>query len=367
MSPEPMDPDKYHIIGPKQIRPFLLIVLLMLLLLVPPVAWSYYKFAVFRPSQTAKEVTFEIKQGESLTEIASRLGDTEAINSDFLFMVYVLANKLDKSIQAGIYTIPAGSNIVDVAAKFQHGVNDIDITFIEGWRVEEYARAAVQKYNKIDYKEFLMLALKKEGYLFPDTYSFNKDVNEREMIEALENNFNKKTKEIVTQENLQGAGLTKEQAVIFASIVEREMRDADDRPKIAGILIKRWRNGMKLDADATTQYAVVLDRICPSPEDFEERVINSFCSYYVEPSELLEIDWWPKGLTQDEIDVENPYNTRKVLGLPPAPISSFSQSSLEAVVNYEETEYWYYLTDDRGVTHYAETLEEHNQNIVKFL
>lgn len=355
---EELDPQKYHIFSKKQIKLMSLLVVLILMLLIPPALYFYYKFAVFRPSQTSNEVTFEIKSGSSVSEIANELEKQKAINSDSLFTFYVLLNGMDKNIQAGVYTIPAGSSIVDIAEMVQHGVNDIVVTFLEGWRVEEYAREASTKFEKIDYRKFVALGTPYEGYLFPDTYQFNKEVQEEEMINELSRTFNEKTQDILTDENLRKAGLTKEEAVIFASIVEREVHTELDRPLVAGILIKRWKNGMQLDADATTQYAVAINDLCP-PEN------KNVCVPTFE--EIEKFEWWPKELTVENLEYESPYNTRNTTGLPPAPISSVSQSALKAVLNYKESNYWYYLTDPSGVAHYSETIEEHNQNIAEFL
>jgi UPF0755 protein len=210
----------------------------------------------------------------------------------------------------------------------------------------------------VGYEKFLKLAGANEGYLFPDTYFLNNDIDEAGLFKILTDTFNTKTKDILTTEALARAGLTKEQSVIFASIVEREANKSEDRPIVAGILIKRWKNNQLIGADATTQYAVAQikagctyneTKVCPSSDQSQTT------------------QWWPKDLTKEDLNSDSPYNTRKVLGLPPTPISNPSIDALNAVLNYVDTNYNYYLTDKEGVTHYATTIEEHNTNVAKYL
>jgi UPF0755 protein len=278
-----------------------------------------------------------------------------------LFNLYIYLNKFDRNIQAGIYVIPAGTSVVELAQMFQTGKLDIQITFLEGWRLEEYAREASSIYENIDYKKFMDLARPYEGYLFPDTYIFNKEVEEEEMIDYLIETFNNKTEDILTPQNLRNTGLTKEEAVIMASILEKEARSDDDRHVIAGILMKRLSEGMQLDADATVQYAVAITQLCPLTEE----VTDIICAPPLE--ELLELDWWPDDLTQEDLETKSSYNTRLQTGLPPAPISSVGISSLSAVLNFESTDYYFYLHDPKGDVHYAVTLDEHNVNIQQYL
>ena len=362
---DPLDPNKYHVLSPRRVKVLILMGLFIGILTVPPTLYHYYKYAVNRPSQTDKEITFEIKKGNSLAEITDALYTKGAINSKFLFTFYVYLNKLDNSLQAGVYTIKAGTSIAELANLLQHGKDDIRITFLEGWRVEEFAREANKKFGSIGYNKFIELAKNYEGYLFPDTYLFNRSVQEDEMVNRLTSTSDEKTGDLLAEENLKRAGLAKEQAVIFASIVEREVRTPEDRKIVAGILIKRWKQGVKLEADATTQYAVALSKLCPPVSDEEKIYQGVLCMPTQE--DVMTLDWWPGNLTSSDLDSNSPYNTRKNAGLPPTPISSFSLATLQSVLNYADTDYLYYLTDSKGITHFSKTLEEQNENISKYL
>lgn len=355
---EDLDPEKYHVFDKKKRKSLISVVIILILLVLPPFSYVYYKFAVNRPSQTDKELTVEIEKGESVYEIAGKLYTKDIINSKYLFTVYVLATNRDKNIQAGVYTIPAGISIVGLSELLQYGTNDQRVTLLEGWRVEEYARVLDKLFENIDYEDFVYLAKEDEGFLFPDTYDFKHDVKEKDIINSLRNNFDLKTEDLFDDAVLEELGLTKDEVVILASIVEREVKDETDRAVVAGILIKRLKEGMLLGADATTQYVVV-----------SLRAGCDFSSEDLCPEEALakEIEWWPNNLTQAELDYDNPYNTRKVVGLPPNPICNPSYNSIKAVIESVPTQYYYYLTDKNGITHYAVTLEAHNSNIYRYL
>lgn len=353
---EELDPNKFHVLNPMQKKILIFIALFVVVVVLPLSLSFYYNWALRRPAQGFKDAQFEIISGESITSIADRLYEDELVNSAFLFKAYLITQNLHTNIQAGTYNIPAGASVLDLANLFQHGTNDMTITFPEGLRSEEYALLASTKFKRVDYNEFLRLSKEKEGYLFPDTYYFNADVDEDEMVKALLDNFEVKTAQ--TFKTFQSKeGLTKEEVVILASIIEREVQRDEDRKIVAGILIKRLRNGEMLGADATTQYAVARNRVC-----FQD--VELVCPTY-EQAKIF--NWWPHDLTISELNFDSPYNTRKNIGLPPAPISNPGISAIQAVFDSIDTTYYYYLNDSAGNTHYASTLEEHENNISKYL
>jgi UPF0755 protein len=356
--PDPLDPEKYHMLSPKSKKIIMIVSAVVVLVVLPIFGLAYYKVAVRRPAQADKELTFEVRGGQSVPEIATALAQVNAINSEFLFTFYTYVNRYDRSIQAGVYKIKAGTNVVDLVNLIQHGTNDVQITFVEGWRDEEVARAASAKFNKIDYNDFVGKARQYEGHLFPDTYSFRKDAQEDDIITSLRSTFDQKTASLLTPENLDKVGLSTDQAIIIASVVEREASKDSDRPVVAAILVKRFKEGMKLDADATVQYAVATNT-------FSACLLRSStpCSW----EEIDNFTWWPTSLTQANLDFDSPYNTRKYAGLPPTPICNPGLAALTAVVTAQPTDYLYYLTDKSGVTHFAKTIEEHNANVATYL
>lgn len=356
-----------------QKRNIIVVLILALLITFPTVPYLLYKYGITNPSQTNKEITFEIKTGQSVNEISGNLKDAGLINSPLLFKAYLKLNHLEKDIQAGTFDIPPKTSIAKLAEILQFGRNDTTVTYIEGWRIEQLAQKLDKQLATFDYAQFVKDTRKFEGYLFPDTYIFNRDITQDKIIKIMSDNFEKKTADLLTKQNLNQAGLAKDQAVILASIVEREAVTDEDRRLIAGILIKRWKEGMRLESDATTQYAVALDKHCV-PDTCRQADTGcsldqetKLCLTGLDEEQLKDIDWWPHNLSQYDLDFDSPYNTRVVYGLPPAPISSFSLSSLSAVIHHQDSPYYFYLTDDKGKTHYAQTLQQHIDNINNYL
>ena len=334
-----VDEKKFHKLDPKKKPLYLAIGIVMVAIVLPALLYLYYTTALNRPAQSEVEKAFVIEKGESASSISQRLYDNGLVNSKVLFNFYLLANSLQAKLQAGTYTIPAGCSVKNLSQLFQQGRSDTKITFLEGWRVEEVAQEASSKFSNVNYQRFVDLAKDYEGSLFPDTYEFSSNANEETIIDAMKANFATRTQDLLTDANLAKVQLTKEQVLILASIVEREVITENDRKIVADILLKRLKEGITLGADATTQYAV-------APKG------NT---------------WWPKNLTVDDLNSQSVYNTRKVAGLPPTPICSPGLSSIKAVIELENTPYYYYLTDAQGVSHFAKTLDEHNKSIAKYL
>lgn len=350
------DKNRYHILSSFQKRILLIISIFVIVFVIPAFGHFYYSFAINRPAQNDKEMMFVIEKGTSVSEIASNLYLAGLVNSENLFKLYVYLNNLTKSIQAGSYVVPQGTSIVNLVRILQNGTDDVTLTFLEGWRVEEFALHASKNLQNIDYEDFVNIAKDKEGYLFPDTYFLNASIDEEQLISILTSTHEQKTSKIFSLTPPENIGLTKEQVMIFASILEREVFDPIDRPIVAGILINRFRENELIGADATTQYVKATYYLCQEA--------SSLC-----PSEEVAnaIDWWPLELTATDLEIDSPYNTRKNFGLPPAPISNPGISSIQAVLNYEDTDFRYYLHDSTGKTYFATTLEQHNNNVANYL
>jgi len=354
---EALDPNKFHVLSKQGKKTSLIVSTIVLLVVIPLFSAFYYNLAANRPSQTDKEITYEIQKGDDVFTVAEGLFEKNAINSKLLFISYMFFNGYDKTMQAGVYTIKAGTNVAGLAQMLRRGFNDVSVVFKEGWRTEEYARVASQSLSNIDYKKFVENAKPYEGYLFPDTYYLRADVSILDLVSVLRDNFDKKTQDLLTTANLSKVGLTKEQVVILASLIEREAGTDEDRAMVAGIILKRLNEGMKLDIDATVQYAVASKAECT--------VTASTCTPIKDNP--ADINWWPGTLTAEDLITDSPYNTRKVVGLPPAPISNPSLSSITAVLNPKASDYYFYLMDNTGQAHYANTLAEHNANVQKYL
>ena len=204
---EPLDRNKYHVLTPELKRKLLLIGLPLFLVVFPLLSYFYYSFAINRPNQISKEITVEIEEGEGVVDISRKLSSLGVVNSEFLFNVYVLLNNRDEGIQAGKYVIPAGTSLVKLIEMLEHGTNDIKLTFLEGWRIEEIAAYASVNLENIDYEDFVNLAADLEGRLFPDTYWVNAEITEAELVDLLASTFKEKTGKVLTEEALKKASI----------------------------------------------------------------------------------------------------------------------------------------------------------------
>lgn len=278
-------------------------------------------------TSSATNQVFVIKRGESLSTIADRLVEENLIRNALVFRIYTQVQGLTKKIQAGKYLLSPSSNISQLTAILIKGPADLKFTFPEGWRKEEYAKRLAANLNDFDYQNFLKQVIGLEGKLFPDTYLIPIDTGMAALIDIFTKNFAQKTSSLDF----------KNEDLILASIIEREAKTDADRQIVAGILTKRLEKGWPLQADATIQYALG-----------------------------KEGNWWPS-LSKKDLELNSLYNTYKYKGLPPTPICNPGLASIKAALNPIKTSYWFYLSDNQGQIHYAQTLEEHNQNIAKYL
>ncbi len=301
------------------------------------IALIWYQSSLRPVADQATPQQFVVEPGQSLVEISQNLKRQKLIRSSLGFKIYVLVSGLSRKLQAGHYQISAAESSKEIAKKLTTGFSDVWVTIPEGLRVEEVADKLIANLP-INRQEFLQNA--KEGYMFPDTYRVPFQTTAAQFAQLMLDNFNQRVDANLRQQMTE-AGLNLDQVIILASLVEREVKFADDRPIVAGILLKRWRAGMPLEVDATVQYALGFD---PNQKTY-----------------------WKKNLTVEDLAIDSPYNTRKYPGLPPGPICNPGLASIKAVINPRQTDYWYYVSDAAGRIYYAKTLDEHIRNIKQHL
>lgn len=311
-----------------------LIIILVSVLILGKLWWDTQLKNVSSDKSTK---VFVIAKGSGVSEIAKKLKQENLIKSELAFKIYIKQNNLTDKLQAGSYKLSASMSVKELVRTLKIGSEDIWATLIEGWRVEEMAKKLTSELG-IDEKEFLKNA--KEGYMFPDTYLFPKQASASYIAETLKKTFDKRFTEDL-RVKIRSKGMTEAQGIILASIVEREARSQKARTEVASILLRRFKIDMGLNADATIQYAL---------------------GYQTD-----EKSWWKRHLTKEDLKINSSYNTYLHRGLPPGPICNPSLSSLEAVANADpNTPYLYYYHDLKGNSHYAKTLEEHNQNVANY-
>jgi UPF0755 protein len=315
-----------------------LIILLVIIILFCGMILLWWRQAIkpFDPTNTAP-VSFTIKRGETIRTIAERLQKQNLLRSSVAFFVLARFDGYADKIQSGEFQISPSLDLVSLINSLTHGTIDTRITIPEGWRDEEIALKLAKEFG-IPEQEFLKVA--QEGYMFPDTYLLPKEATASQIAYLMKKTFDSKVPASIFDKG-KLKGLTKDQIVTVASLVEREAKSNEDRPIIASVILNRLNLGMKLDIDATIQYAL---------------------GY-----QSNEKTWWKKDLTIEDIALESPYNTYNNPGLPPGPICNPGLAVFQAIVNAPQTDYLYYISDPTGKVHPAKTIEEHNANISRYL
>jgi len=325
----------------KVVGPFgwlaILFIFLFLILITAIASTNFWYQTSLKPVGSNVEKVIVIKKGETSKDIALRLEEEGLIKSAFVLRVYLYLTETESSIEAGSFKLNSNQSTQEIIEELQQGQLDKWVTLVEGLRVEEIAEQLSTEFE-INRKKLIDLA--QEGYMFPDTYLIPVEADEEKIMSVLRSNFDDKVdKEIKSKAKSQG--LTVKELIILASIVERESNDTEERPIIAGVLLKRFRESIPIGADATIQYAL----------GYQE----------------AEKSWWKKVLTVEDLELEGPYNGRKVVGLPPTPISNPGLSSIKAVADPTDSLFYFYIHDADGKPHFAETFAEHQSNIAKYL
>lgn len=318
--------------------------------------------AFFSPAgDQAEAVIFAVDKGEAVKEIATNLKDQKIIKSLYAFLIYTgLTGKYSK-IQAGEYLLSSKMSVADIVRVLSRGETAKEsVTIIEGWDLRDIngyltgkgmtadeglytlAGTPAKKEDNANVKDlaqrFDFLADKPEkmsleGYLFPDTYYLDKGDGAEALIEKALQNFGDKLNPEMRNE------IKKQKKTIFdivtmASMIEKEVKTLKDKKIVSGILWKRMDSGMRLQVDATILY--------------EENKTGL------------------KIYTKDT-QIDSPYNTYRVDGLPLGPISNPGMDSIIAAIYPTTNPYYYYLSSPDGKTIFSKTLEEHNYNKAKYL
>lgn len=295
-------------------------------------------------SQPEGEATIYISAGSSATDIAHLLIDESVIGSEKDFVNKARELGIDEELKPGTYVFQRGEPTEDILLKLQAGLQEPMgvLTVPEGYSISDIAaelaaktRIAAKEYTAATMADGRTLplegaaAIDYEGFLFPSTYDLAPGISAAGLVDEQLATFRERTAGIVW-DNAASLGISEYQALIVASMVEREAKVPDERPLVAAVIYNRLAQGMKLEVDATVQYA---------------------------------LGSWKNGLTQEDLDIDSPYNTRLYPGLPPGPICNPGLDSIRAALEPASVDYIYYVaTGDQEGHHfftgsYAEFLE----------
>lgn len=279
-------------------------------------------------------ISFRVVRGEGLEEVSARLKAENLIRSKTAFKIYAFISSSAHQLKPGDYFLNLSLSAPRIIKNLTEGpVEDITITIIEGQTVKDIdgllsAVGILKPGELLAYRPKDQKSL--EGYLFPDTYRFFPNSPIEDVVKKFLDNFEKKARPLLMEDGGR-------EALIMASLIEKEIPLFDDRVLVSGILWKRLAAGMGLQVDAAICYAKLKSSIG--------------CR-----------------LAKADFAIDSSYNTYKYAGLPPTPIGNPSLSAINAARNPKNSEYWYYLSDPKTKkTIFSRTLEEHNEKRAKYL
>jgi UPF0755 protein len=295
--------------------------------------WGWSEFTAPGPLSQAK--TYQIPRGLSRSEISQALKEQGIIANSLVFTAASYADGLmGGRIKAGEYAFPESATMGQVLGIITSGkVITYKLLIPEGWTSD----MALARVNANDVLTGDPATAAPEGAIMPDTYVFQRGLTRAKMVEDMQAAQAKMLDEVWAKRPADTILKTKEEAVVLASIVEKETGVAEERPLVASVFINRLKKGMRLQSDPTIIYGLVggkgkLDR----------------------------------ELTRTDIDSKTPYNTYVIDGLPPGPIANPGRAAIEAVLNPAKTDFLYFVADGTGGHAFAATLEEHNANVAKW-
>ncbi len=282
---------------------------------------------------------FQISAGEGFREVAQNLYAAHLIRSPLAFDIFSVMDGRASTLRPGLYRLSPSMSTPQIVAAISGGTaGEATVTIPEGSNIYDIDRIlsdalVIRPGALINFTSTQNL----EGRLFPDTYQFYTDTSVENVVKEMTNNFNAKAAPLLAADPANA-----ERDLIIASILEKEVPSQTDREIVAGIILKRLADGMPLDIDATVCYA----KLRANPTSTAQG-----CS-----------------LTALDFKINSPYNTYLYKGLPPAPIGNPGISAITAALHPQSSPYFYYLSDPAtGKTIFAKTLDEQNQNKVKYL
>jgi len=278
------------------------------------------------------ETAVVIPRGSGTEAIAHALADAGVIDKPALFALGTRLVPGNRPLRAGEYLFPAGISMVDTIELLRSGRTVVHrLTVPEGLTSAQIV-AMLQAEPALSGE---IAKTPPEGSLLPETYHFSWGDSRAEILNRMQTAMTTLLAELWVRRSDKLPLAGPEQAVTLASIVEKETAVREERPRIAGVFVNRLERRMRLQSDPTVVYA-----------------LNGGAGPLGRP--LTRADW----------KMASPYNTYAVDGLPPGPIANPGRASLEAAVNPERNDYLYFVADGTGHHAFAETLPDHNKNVV---
>jgi len=327
-------------------RRLLGLIVLLLAVTAGVAAADFFRFlhSPMRPG-SVERMTYTIEPGTSVSTVARDLGESGVLDRPLYFRLVARVTGASRHIQAGEYVFSTDMTPYRLLQKFVAGdVKTYDLTVIEGWTFAEMM-AAIRKHEAIRHtlggldaaaimKRLGHSGEHAEGRFFPDTYHFPRGTRD---VELLQRSYERMKTVLADEWGEREEGLPLDSAydaLILASIVERETGVPEERPRIAGVFVERLEQGMRLQTDPTVIYGL--------GEEFDG------------------------DLRFRDLRKDTPYNTYTRAGLPPTPIALPSRAAIHAAVHPDRRGELYFVSTGNGRHVFSRTLEEHNKAVVKY-
>ncbi|MBD5398073.1 endolytic transglycosylase MltG [bacterium] len=298
-------------------------------------AICFFIYVFFIPVSKDEKTIIEINQGDRLSVVADKLYNKKIINSKFLFKLWMYLTWNQNKIKIGEYEILPSSTLNQIKSVVTSGrMYNKYITIPEGLTVK-------QIYEILDSRDDLVgkiTEVTEEGFLLPQTYAYNKNISKNDLIikmkKAMEETIDKEW-----EKRDDGLPLkNKKEAIILASIVEKETGIPEERGLVASVFINRLNNNWRIQSDPTVIYTLT----------------NKYGNMM------------GRKLYKKDLEADTPYNTYKIKGLPVGAIANPGLESIKAVLHPVKSDYFYFVADGSGGHKFATTLEEHEKNRAKW-
>lgn len=297
------------------------------------------------PPLPVAEVTFTIPEGSGLRQVAARLQQLGILRHPRLFAAWARYTGGDRGIRSGTYRLRESVTPIQLLELLQRGpaLDHIWVTIPEGYAAAQIAAlletkglGGVDVFSCAMRDPGLLLDLDlpmsgTEGYLFPDTYAFTRTTSAEAVIRTLVGRFRRESADLAARR--EAAGISEQEMVVLASVIEKETGLAEERPLISAVFHNRLRLGMPLQSDPTVIYGLT---------DFDGN------------------------LTREHLADLSPYNTYVHKGLPPGPIANPGRASLEAAIEPARSDALYFVSRGDGSHQFSRSLIEHNRAVHQF-
>lgn len=313
-------------------------------LLATPVVWQGVS-ELHRSVSIGGPLLFEVEKGDSLKKIADNLQQRGVIQSSFWFYWYGRYEALDQQLKAGEYRLPANISAIDVFSLLTSGKTaSYSLRIIEGWSLRQIIAELdnhpklIRKIDTTDPQQIAsLLGIQQnhaEGMIFPDTYAYQKGTTDIEVLGRAHQKMLLTLDELWQLKSAESAAETPYQALILASIIEKETSVADERRLISGVFTSRLMKPMRLQTDPTVIYGLG--------------------------------DQYKGNLTRSHLRLPTPYNTYVIDGLPPTPIAMPGRASILAALQPDIRGYLYFVARGDGSHQFSKTLRNHNKAVKQF-